>query len=103
MSTNFPIYSIAKELNIDSSKIILACKNLGINAKGATKKLNEAEKEKVKSYFDKGKNVSQETIDINEINTNDQIKINKKKLSKKNIKNNEIKYFGNRLMGKNIK
>ena len=43
MATNTPIYSIAKELNIDSNRIILACKSIGISAKGATKQLNEEE------------------------------------------------------------
>ena len=52
MASNTPIYSIAKELNIDSNRIILACKSIGINAKGATKRLNEEELEKVKNYFE---------------------------------------------------
>ena len=71
MSTSFPIYSIAKELNTDSNRIILACKTLGIDAKGATKRLNIKEFEKIKVYFETGKNVSQEIVDI---------KDNKKKL-----------------------
>ena len=54
MSSNTPIYSIAKELNIDSNRIILACKSIGINAKGATKRLNEEELERVKHYFETG-------------------------------------------------
>ena len=41
MASNTPIYSIAKDLNIDSNRILLACKSIGINAKGATKRLNE--------------------------------------------------------------
>ena len=48
MSLNTPIYSIAKELNIDSDKVLLACKALGINAKGATKRLNEEDLARVK-------------------------------------------------------
>ena len=35
MSTSSAIYSIAKELNVDSNRILLACKTLNINAKGA--------------------------------------------------------------------
>ena len=54
MSSNTPIYSISKELNIDSNRIILACKSIGINAKGATKRLNEEELERVKHYFETG-------------------------------------------------
>ena len=32
MASNTPIYSIAKELNIESNRILLACKSIGINA-----------------------------------------------------------------------
>ena len=49
MSSSTPIYNIARELGIDSNRIILACKLLGINARGATKKLNKEELEKVKN------------------------------------------------------
>ena len=52
MASNTPIYSIAKDLNTDSNRILLACKSLGINARGATKRLNEEELEKVKIYFE---------------------------------------------------
>ena len=45
MASNTPIYSIAKDLNIDSNRILLACKSIGIKAKGATKRLNEEELE----------------------------------------------------------
>ena len=55
MSINTPIFTIAKELNVESSRILLACKKLGINAKGATKRLNEEELEKIKNYFEKAK------------------------------------------------
>ena len=58
MSINTPIFSIAKDLNVESNRILLACKKLGINAKGATKRLNKEELEKIKSYFKTGKNVS---------------------------------------------
>ena len=94
MSTNTPIYSIAKELNIDSNRVILACKTLGINAKGATKKLNKEELEKLKSYFETGKNVSQEVIDLNK--DKNKTKIKSKKINQK-IKPN---YFPNRLIRK---
>ena len=40
MSPNTPIFTIAKDLNVESNRILLACKKLGINAKGATKILN---------------------------------------------------------------
>ena len=43
---NTPIFTIAKELNVESSRILLACKKLGIIAKGATKRLNKEESEK---------------------------------------------------------
>ena len=67
MASNTPIYSIAKELNIDSNRILLACKSIGINAKGATKRLNEKELERVKNYFETGKNVSDEIVEINPV------------------------------------
>ncbi len=94
MANNTPIYSIAKELDIDSNRIILACKSIGIPAKGATKRLNQEELEKVKNYFETGKNVSEEIVEIN------------KKVTKTKKKNSEVKkdaktnYFPNRLIGK---
>ena len=94
MASNTPIYSLAKELDIESNRIILACKKIGILAKGATKRLNKEELEKVKNYFETGKNVSEEIVEINK----------KDATSKK--KNSEIKkvaqtnYFPNRLIAK---
>ena len=76
MSINTPIFSIAKDLNVESSRILLACKKLGINAKGATKRLNKEELEKIKSYFEKGKNVSDEVINLNRVKS----KISSKKI-----------------------
>ena len=94
MALNTPIYDIAKELNIDSDKVILACKALGINAKGATKRLNEEDLARVKSFFENGKNASQEIIDLNKS------KVKTKTKSKKiDIKTKQT-YFPNRLMGK---
>ena len=90
MSINTPIFSIAKDLNIESNRILLACKKLGINAKGATKRLNKEELEKIKSYFEKGKNVSDEVINIKKVKP----KINSKKI----VEKVKIKYFANRLI-----
>ena len=92
MSINTPIFSIAKDLNIGSNRILLACKKLGINAKGATKRLNEEELEKIKSYFETGKNVSDEVINLNKVKT--------KSSSKKIAEKVKIKYFANRLIRK---
>ena len=92
MSINIPIYSIAKDLNVESNRILLACKKLGINAKGATKRLNEEELEKIKSYFETGKNVSDEVINLNKVKT--------KSNSKKIVEKARIKYFANRLIRK---
>ena len=92
MSINTPIFTIAKDLNVESNRILLACKKLGINAKGATKRLNEEELEKIKSYFEKGKNVSDEVINLNKVKT--------KSSSKKIIEKENIKYFANRLIRK---
>ena len=94
MASNTPIYSIAKDLNIDSNRILLACKSIGINAKGATKRLNEEELEKVKNYFETGKNVSEEIVEINQKKTSIKSKTKKIKRVKK------ISYFPNRLISK---
>ena len=92
MSINTPIFSIAKDLNVESNRILLACKKLGINAKGATKRLNEEELKKIKSYFETGKNVSDEVINLNKVKT--------KSSSKKTADKVKIKYFANRLIRK---
>ena len=92
MSINTPIFNIAKDLKVESNRILLACKRLGINAKGSTKRLNEEELEKIKSYFETGKNVSDEVINLNKVKT----KSNSKKIAEK-VK---IKYFENRLIRK---
>ena len=92
MSTNTPIFTIAKELNIESNRVLSACKKLGINAKGATKRLNKEELEKIKSYFETGKNVSDEVINLTRVNSKSS---SRKTLGK--VKNN---YFPNRLIRK---
>ena len=92
MSINTPIFSIAKDLNVECNRILLACKKLGINAKGATKRLNKEELEKIKSYFETGKNVSDEVINLNKVKT--------KSSSKKIVEKVKIKYFANRLIRK---
>ena len=92
MSINTPIFSIAKDLNIESNRILLACRKLGINAKGATKRLNREELEKIKSYFETGKNVSDEVINLSKVKT--------KSNSKKIVEKVKIKYFANRLIRK---
>ena len=92
MSINTPIFSIAKDLNVESNRILLACKILGINAKGATKRLNKEELEKIKSYFETGKNVSDEVVNLNKVKT--------KSSSKKIVEKVKIKYFPNRLISK---
>ena len=94
MSNSFPIFSLAKELNIESNKIIKACNALGINAKGSTKRLSKEELEKVKIYFEKGRNASQEVIDLN--NSKVKPKIN----TPKTKENTKIAYFSNRLIRK---
>ncbi len=94
MASNTPIYSIAKDLNIDSNRILLACKSIGINAKGATKRLNEEELEKLKNYFETGKNVSEEIVEINQKKTS--IKSKTKKIKRET----KISYFPNRLISK---
>ncbi len=92
MSNNTPIFTIAKDLNIDSNRILLACKKLGIYAKGATKRLNKEELEKIRSYFETGKNVSDEVINLNKVKG----EIN----SRKTLEKVKINYFANRLIRK---
>ncbi len=92
MSINTPIFTIAKDLNVESNRILLACKKLGINAKGATKRLNKQELEKIKSYFERGKNVSDEVINLTKVKA----KSNSRKIAEKA----KINYFPNRLIRK---
>ena len=92
MSISTPIYTIAKDLNVESNRVLSACKKLGINAKGATKRLNKQELEKIKNYFETGKNVSDEVINLNKVKT--------KSSSKKIVEKVKIKYFANRLIRK---
>ena len=94
MTANTPIFTIAKDLNVESNRILLACKKLGINAKGATKRLNKEELEKIKCYFETGKNVSDEIININKN------KVKTKNISKEPGEKLNIKYFANRLIRK---
>ena len=94
MSTTTPIFTIAKNLNVESNRVLSACKKLGINAKGATKRLNKQELDKIKSYFETGKHVSDEIVNL------DKNKVNENRISK--IKKEEVKvnYFINRLIRK---
>ena len=92
MSINTPIFTIAKDLNIESNRILIACKKLGINAKGATKRLNKEELKKIKDYFETGKNASDEVINLN--------KVKAKNSSKKIVEKEKINYFANRLIRK---
>jgi hypothetical protein len=92
MSINTPIFTIARDLNVESNRILLACKKLGISAKGATKRLNKEELEKIKIYFETGKNVSDEVINLK--------KVKAKNSSRKIAEKIKIKYFANRLIRK---
>ena len=93
MSEKKPIHLISKDLGLDVKKVIKACNEIGIYAKGASKRLDSKEEAKVKTYFNNGKNVANEVIDIkigslNETN-------NEKELTIKSANN---KYFPNRLI-----
>ena len=92
MPITTPIFSIAKDLNVESNRILSACKKLGINAKGSTKRLNKQELEKIKRYFETGKNVSDEVITLN--------KVKAKRTSRKIVEKVKINYFPNRLIRK---
>ena len=92
MTISIPIFTIAKDLNVESNRVLLACQKLGINAKGATKRLNKEELDKIKSYFETGKNVSDEVINLN--------KVKNKSNSRKTVDKVKIKFFANRLIRK---
>ena len=93
MTDKKPIYVIAKDLGIDTKKLIKACNQIGIYAKGASKRLDHNEEEEIKTYFNNGKNVANEVIDI-KISS-----LNEKKIEKKsNVNSNNYKYFANRLI-----
>ena len=96
METSKPIYKISKELGLNTNKIILACKNLGINAKGSTKRLNSVELEKIIDYFSSGKNASTETIEIGNKKSEKGKKISSVTKDSQNLENI---YFPNRLIG----
>jgi len=96
MESSKPIYKISKEIGFDTNKIILACKTLGINAKGSSKRLNNEELEKIINYFNSGKNASTETIEIGNKKSE---KENKKNSVKKESKDLENIFFPNRLIG----
>ena len=94
MPINTPIFTIAKDLNVESNRVLSACKKLGINAKGATKRLNKEESKKIKSYFESGKNVSDEIVNLNKN------KIKASSSSSKIEEKEKINYFENRLIRK---
>ena len=93
MSDKKPIHVIAKDLGIDTKKVIEACNQIGIYAKGASRRLDHQEEEKIKTYFNNGKNAANEVIDIN-INSYNET-TNKKDFPQKSTNN---KYFPNRLI-----
>ena len=93
MSEKKPIHLISKDLGIDAKKVIKACNEIGIYAKGASKRLDHKEEEKIKAYFNNGKNVANEVIEV-KIGSLSETS-NKKKLTIKSTKN---KYFPNRLI-----
>ncbi len=94
MTINTPIFTIAKDLNVESNRVLSACKKLGIEAKAVTKRLNKEQLEKIKMYFESGKNVSDEIVNLS------QNKVKSKNSSKKIDQKVKIKYFSNRLIRK---
>ena len=93
MSEKKPIHLISKDLGIDSKKVIKACNEIGIYAKGASKRLDNKEEEKIKTYFNNGKNVANEVIDIKISTLNETA--NEREFT---IKSTNTKYFPNRLI-----
>ena len=93
MADKKPIHLIAKNLGIDAKKVIEACNQIGIYAKGASKRLDQKEEKEILTYFKNGKNVANEVVDI-KINS-----LTKKEIEKKlPIKAPSNKYFPNRLI-----
>ena len=88
-----PIHLIAKDLGVDTKNVINACNLIGIYAKGGSKRLDHKQEEKIRTYFNNGKNVANEVIDIN-INSSNKTK-NQKLFPIKPRNNN---YFPNRLI-----
>ena len=88
-----PIHEIAKDLSIDTKTVIKACNQIGIYAKGSSKRLDHDEEEKIKTYFNNGKNVANEVIDIKIDSLNETT--NHKDFT---IKSTNNKYFPNRLI-----
>ena len=88
-----PIHKIANNLGLDTKKVIQACNQIGIYTKGASKKLDQKEEEKVMNYFKSGKNVANEVIDIKIGSLNETT--NEKEFT---IKSTNNKYFPNRLI-----
>ena len=95
MEDSIAIHSLAKNLGLTSKRIILACKTLGINAKASSKKLNKLEKDKIINYFANGQNVSQETVEIKNLDS----KLNKKPNKAQKNNKSSFKFFPNRLIG----
>ncbi len=93
MADRKPIHLIAKDLGIDTKKVLKACNQIGIYAKGASKRLDQKEEEKIKIYFNNGKDVANEVIDL-KISSLNEAKIEKES----SIKSNKNKNFPNRLI-----
>ena len=93
MADKKPIHLIAKDLGIDTKKVISACNQIGIYAKGASKRLDHKDEKKIMTYFNSGKNVANEVIDI-KISSSNHTKIEKEFT----IKSTNNKYFPNRLI-----
>tara|TARA_B100000963_G_scaffold257490_1_gene225929 strand:- start:244 stop:534 length:291 start_codon:yes stop_codon:yes gene_type:complete len=93
MADKKPIHLIAKDLGIDTKKVISACNQIGIYAKGASKRLDHKDEKKIMTYFNSGKNVANEVIDIN-ISSLNETEIKEKLL----IQSTNNNYFPNRLI-----
>jgi len=93
MSEKKPIHLISKDLGIDAKKVIKVCNEIGIYAKGASKRLDHKEEEKIKTYFNNGKNAANEVIDIKIDSIKETTNQNEFTIKSKNNK-----YFPNRLI-----
>ena len=97
MADKKPIHMIAKDLGIESSKVVKACNEIGIYTKGASKRLDYNEEKKIISYFNNGRNAANEVIDIKINPPNEKVKVKEVKKEFPSKLTNK-KYFPNRLI-----
>ena len=90
MSSSKAIYQLAKELKINNSQLLELCDDLGIYAKGASKRLSEEEISKINNYIS--------SKDVSELKSDSIISDKTVIIQDKTHKKEKFHYFPNRLM-----